>query len=118
MAIRLLFSKIENGAEGTASGSIDASLVSGIHHVVGVGAIDSLSFNIQYPASGHCDWIRPFCTLVEAYDGDELIFRGRVIDIDVSQADNGTKAITCEGEQGFLKDSFIFPGSIYAIHCI
>lgn len=111
MAIRLLFSKIENGAEGTASGSIDASLVSGIHHVVSVGAIDSLSFNIHYPASGHCEWIRPFCTLVEAYDGNELIFRGRVIDIDVSQADNGTKAITCEGEQGFLKDSFIFPGS-------
>ena len=111
MAVSFQFTKIENGASGTASGTLDASMVTNLHHVVQTGAADTLSFDIHYPASGECPWIRPFCTMVTVTDGPELIFRGRVYSVDVSQAENGTKSVTCEGEQGFLKDSFIFPGS-------
>lgn len=109
--VTLNFSKIDNGSEGVASGSINGSMVTDIRHVVQVNVIDSFKFSVHFPASGHCNWIRPFCTMVTAYNDNELIFKGRVTNLNTDQSNNGTKQVTCEGEQGFLKDSFIFPGS-------
>lgn len=109
--VSLSFSKIDNGAEGIASGAIDGTLVTDVRHVVQVNVIDSFKFSVHFPASGHCNWLRPFCTMVTAYNDGELIFRGRVTNLNTDQSNNGTKQVTCEGEQGFLKDSFIFPGS-------
>lgn len=110
--VSLTFTKISNGAQGAASGSIDESTITGLQHSVQIGSIDSLTFTVHIPASGQCNWLKPYCTLVVAEDENgELIFRGRVKHLEVSQDDNGTKEVTCEGEQAFLKDSFIFPGS-------
>lgn len=109
--VTLSFTKIENGASGAASGSLDSTCITDVHHVVQTKSIDSLSFKVHFPASGQCNWLRPFCTMVTATDSYGIAFRGRVYSVDVDQDNNGTKSVICEGEQGFLKDSFIFPGS-------
>lgn len=109
--VSLSFSKINNGSEGVASGSIDATLITEMTHSVKTAGIDSLIFNVHFPASGHCNWIRPFCTMVTVTDGSGIEFHGRVTNVETTQENNGTKHVICEGEQGFLKDSFVFPGS-------
>ena len=109
--VSLSFSKINNGASGSSSGTIDSTCVTGMVHSVKTKASDSLVFDVHFPASGNCNWMRPFCTMVTATDGGNTAFKGRITNIETTQENNGTKRITCEGEQGFLKDSFVFPGS-------
>ena len=109
--VSLSFTKINNGSSGSASGSLDSTCVTDLVHSVKTKASDSLTFKVHFPASGHCNWLRPFCTMVTATDGGSTVFRGRITNIETSQENNGTKSVTCEGEQGFLKDSFVFPGS-------
>lgn len=77
-----------------------------------VNAHGSLSFKIL-PTHPEYNNIRALMTIVTVYNGDDLIFRGRVIE--TTQDIYGIISVYCEGELAFLCDSvhtpFVYGGS-------
>lgn len=77
-----------------------------------VNAHGSLSFKIL-PTHPEYNNIRALMTIVTVYNGDDLIFRGRVIE--TTQDIDGIISVYCEGELAFLCDSvhtpFVYSGS-------
>lgn len=77
-----------------------------------VNAHGSLSFKVL-PTHPEYNNIRALMTIVTVYDGDDLIFRGRVIE--TTQDIDGIISVYCEGELAFLCDSvhtpFVYGGS-------
>ena len=77
-----------------------------------VNAHGSLSFKVL-PTHPEYNNIRALMTIVTVYNGDDLIFRGRVIE--TTQDIYGIISVYCEGELAFLCDSvhtpFTYSGS-------
>lgn len=71
-----------------------------------VNAHGSLSFKIL-PTHPEYNNIRALMTIVTVYNGDDLIFRGRVIE--TTQDIYGIISVYCEGELAFLCDSVHTP---------
>jgi hypothetical protein len=90
--------------------SVDYSKITGIHFIQATGTTDELTFQLHIPVFNNLNDIRPYKTYVEMHAQHED-FYGRVVGVDVDQSDNGTISVTCEGPMGYLRDSFIFPGS-------
>lgn len=90
--------------------ALPSNCYSGVHYISGLGAIEELDFDVHVPLfKGHNE-IKPFKTFV-TFQSDNETFEGRVVGKDVSQENDGTIRIICEGTQGYLKDSWVFPGS-------
>lgn len=90
--------------------SVDVNDVTNMHFIKAVGAVDELSFDLHLPVTKSALNIRPLKTIV-SMTSDEGNFYGRVVNLDLSQTDNGTMNVVCEGAKGFLRDSWVFPGS-------
>lgn len=90
--------------------TVDVDDVTNMHFIKAVDAVDELSLDLHLPVTKSALNIRPLKTLV-TMTSSEGNFYGRVINIDLSQADNGTMNVVCEGAKGFLRDSWVFPGS-------
>ena len=77
-----------------------------------VNSHGSLSFKVL-PTNPEYGSIRKLMTVVTVHDGDDLIFRGRVIE--TTQDIDGIVSVYCEGELAFLCDSvhtpFVYGGS-------
>lgn len=89
---------------------VDIADVTNMHFIQAVDAVDELSFNLHLPVTSSAKNIRPLQTIVDM-SSDEGSFHGRVVHLDLSQENNGTIGVSCEGAKGFLRDSWIFPGS-------
>lgn len=70
------------------------------------GKIDSFSFTIQpsHPFYGKLGRMKPVVTV---WMDDDLIFRGRIIDIETDFY--GADTVSCEGDMAYLMDSIIRP---------
>lgn len=90
--------------------SVDINDVTNMHFIKAVDAVDELSFDLHLPVTKSALNIRPLKTIV-SMTSDEGNFYGRVVNLDLSQTDNGTMNVVCEGAKGFLRDSWVFPGS-------
>lgn len=90
--------------------SVNIDDVTNMHFIKAVGAVDELSFDLHLPVTKSALNIRPLKTIV-SMTSDEGNFYGRVVNLDLSQTDNGTMNVVCEGAKGFLRDSWVFPGS-------
>lgn len=90
--------------------SADADAFTGVHYVKAVDAIDELYFDLRIPLFRSQNMVRPYKTFVTMQSDNES-FTGRVVSCEVSQTDNGILHVVCEGSQGYLKDSWVFPGS-------
>lgn len=90
--------------------SVDINDVTNMHFIKAVDAVDELSFDLHLPVTKSALNIRPLKTIV-SMSSDEGNFYGRVVNLDLSQTDNGTMNVVCEGAKGFLRDSWVFPGS-------
>ena len=84
--------------------------VTNMHFIKAVDAVDELSFDLHLPVTKDAVKIRPLQTIVNM-TSDEGNFSGRVVNMELNQTDNGTINIVCEGAKGFLRDSWVFPGS-------
>lgn len=84
--------------------------VTNMHFIKAVDSVDELSFNLHLPVTKAAKNIRPLQTIV-TMTSDEGDFYGRVVHLDLSQENNGTIGISCEGAKGYLRDSWVFPGS-------
>lgn len=82
--------------------------VSDPHRVREINEIDTFTFT-TYPGSALYSNNVPKATYVKVYDdvSKEVIFRGRTVSVKNSISDNTSKEVTCEGEVGYLKDSFV-----------
>lgn len=71
-----------------------------------VNAFGSMKFSVpaEHPLY---DTIKKIGTVVEAYDGDELAFRGRVMD--TSREFDNTISVYCEGQLAFFCDTVMEP---------
>lgn len=71
-----------------------------------INAIDIFDFTI-YPKNPGYDLMKKMISNVRLYDNDELIFSGRILDIENYMNDNGEhgKSVSCEGDLGFLRDT-------------
>lgn len=94
-----------------STGTLPANAYSGVHFVRSVGGVDELNFDVHIPLFKGQNLIRPFKTFVTMVDDQENEFAGRVVDVDTSQNNNGTIHVVCEGSAGYLRDSWVFPGS-------
>lgn len=78
-----------------------------------VNAFGSMKFSVpaEHPLY---DTIKKIGTIIEAYDGDELAFRGRVMD--TSREFDNTISVYCEGQLAFFCDTvmepFAFKGTV------
>lgn len=78
-----------------------------------VNAFDSMKFSVpaEHPLY---DTIKKIGTIIEAYDGNELGFRGRVMD--TSREFDNTISVYCEGQLAFFCDTvmepFAFKGTV------
>jgi hypothetical protein len=66
----------------------------------------SFSFSL-YPEHFYYDKFVKLKTVITVYKSDRIVFRGRILNEVVDYWNN--KALTCEGELGFLQDSIIRP---------
>lgn len=64
-----------------------------------------------YPDNPHFDSVQIIKPIVEVFRGEESIFRGRVLKINIGL--HGEKQVSCEGELAFLYDSFFEPQIYY-----
>ena len=90
--------------------SVNVSDVTNMHFIRAVDGVDELSFNLHLPVTKAAKNIRPLQTIVNLAS-DEGSFHGRVVHLDLSQENNGTVGVSCEGAKGYLRDSWVFPGS-------
>lgn len=90
--------------------ALPSGCYSGVHYITGLDSIEELDFDVHVPLfKGHNE-IKPFKTFVQFQCGNDT-FEGRVVGRDISQESDGIVRIICEGTQGYLKDSWVFPGS-------
>lgn len=93
-----------------STGTLPSDSYSSVRYIRSAGAIDELNFDIHLPIFKAQNLVRPYKTFVTMVDGNDE-FHGRVVDIDTSQTNDGTMHVVCEGSAGYLKDSWVFPGS-------
>lgn len=72
---------------------------------LGLNKAGSVSFTI-HPGHPLYSSLNPMTTIVDVYDDDERIFRGRVLD--ERSGFYNDKGITCEGELAYLNDSLFY----------
>ena len=73
-----------------------------------VNKTGSFQFTL-YPSHPRYDLIRKLKSIITVYQGDYLLFRGRVLDDEIGW--HNEKAIICEGDLAFLLDSQVRPYS-------
>ena len=114
------------------NGTIDSHQVVGIHTTEEIGKLSGFSFELPTNTiisvvyeNGHETFnvdastlVHPGKTLVEVADstitqGPNIIYKGRITKCESTYDNNGTKKITCQDIQGFLKDSFVFYPAYY-----
>lgn len=71
-----------------------------------INAAGSLTFTVL-PTHIRYNDIQPFTSDIEVYEGEDLLFYGRVIDTTVDFLNR--KKVTCEGALGFFNDTIQYP---------
>lgn len=84
--------------------------VTSMHLIKAIDAVDELSFELHVPVTDGINTIRSLISQVYL-TSDQGNFAGRVVQIDNQQSNDGTVTLRCEGAKGYLKDSWVFPGS-------
>lgn len=74
-----------------------------------IGKTGLFEFTI-YPNNAHYDSVVAMKAIIEVYRNDEIIFRGRALNI--KYGFHNEKQVACEGELAFLLDSIIEPHAV------
>lgn len=89
--------------------SLDSLKITNAKLTLEIGKAGLFEFKI-YPNNAHYDSVVAMKAIIEVYRNDEIIFRGRALNI--KYGFHNEKQVACEGELAFLLDSIIEPHAI------